>query len=241
MASRRYGNTTSFIDMLFLALLGFVFLFVIAFMLMNPPDPSKVDPKVEMMIIMTWPIEYTHDIDLWLKLPDGGHVGYQQFEYGLTHLDRDDRGNYNDQLRTMQGELVTNPVNQEVISLRGLAPGTYIVNVHFYAAFIKTGEDMDVELDDDNAAMKYTGEPIPVQVELIDLNPKYSVEAKAGATLKQIGDEGTVFQFTITDEKLTDVAYDKEDLFVTRERFGGVRHSSAPLTGPSTYDFDFIP
>ena len=66
-----------FTDLLFNALLGFVFMFLIAFMLINPiSDTGKVDPKAEVLITMTWPDQHPDDIDMYVEDPNGGVVWY---------------------------------------------------------------------------------------------------------------------------------------------------------------------
>ena len=46
----------AFTDLLFNALLGFVVMFVLAFLLINPIAKSgAIDPKAEFLITLTWP------------------------------------------------------------------------------------------------------------------------------------------------------------------------------------------
>ena len=123
-----------FTDLLFNALLGFVFMFLVAFMLINPiSDTGKVDPKAEVLITMTWPDNHPDDIDLYVEDPSGGVVWYHVKESGLMHLDRDDRGNYRDVI-TVDGNKIQNPLNQETVTIRGIVPGEFIINIHHYLA-----------------------------------------------------------------------------------------------------------
>ena len=46
------------------------------------------------------------------------------------HLDRDDRGNVNDTI-DFDGKTIDNPLNQEIVTIRVVVPGEYIVNVHY--------------------------------------------------------------------------------------------------------------
>ena len=62
---RKYSSNLAFIDLLFNLILGFVFLFVVSFLLIN--DPTKkdnVEAKAEYMIIMSWDADKDVDIDL---------------------------------------------------------------------------------------------------------------------------------------------------------------------------------
>ena len=52
----KYKSTIGFTDLLFNLLVGFVFLFIIAFILINPITKKKdVPKKAEYMIIIEWP------------------------------------------------------------------------------------------------------------------------------------------------------------------------------------------
>jgi hypothetical protein len=145
-----------FQDMLFNALLSFVFMFLISFMLINPTDTEmKIDPKAEFLITAVWPDNHPDDIDLYVQDPEGRTVWYHQRDAGLMHLDRDDRGTFRDKV-TVAGQIIENPINQETVTLRGFMPGQYIVNIHQYVA---TTRD----------------ELVPVSVQVVKLNPVVSL------------------------------------------------------------------
>ncbi|MSP21406.1 MAG: hypothetical protein EXQ93_07850 [Alphaproteobacteria bacterium] len=169
-----------FQDMLFNALLSFTFMFMVAFMLINPTDfEKKVDPKAEFIITATWPDNHPDDIDLYVEDPAGGVVWYHDREKGLMHLDRDDRGNFRDKV-TVAGATIQNPINQETVTLRGIRPGEYIVNVHQYLATSKE-------------------ERVPVAVTVAKLNPVVSVVYYQTVMMTRRAEE-TVIRFTLDDE-----------------------------------------
>ena len=121
-----------FTDLLFNALLGFVVMFVLAFLLINPIARSgAVDPKAEFLITLTWPDGRAEDVDLYVEDPAGELVWFRRREAGLMHLDRDDLGELNDTIE-VAGETVRNPLNEEIVSIRGLRPGEFVVNAHLY-------------------------------------------------------------------------------------------------------------
>ena len=74
-----------FTDLLFNTLIGFVFLFVIAFLLIAPPVPTdkKIDPKAEILIILTWPEGSSKDIDMWATL---WHLDQTKISFGILIL-----------------------------------------------------------------------------------------------------------------------------------------------------------
>ncbi len=169
-----------FQDMLFNALLSFTFMFLIAFMLINPSDTEeKTDPKAEFLITAVWPDNHPDDIDLYVQDPQGGTVWYHQKDAGLMHLDRDDRGNFRDKV-TVAGNTIENPINQETVTLRGIIPGQYIVNIHQYLA---TSRD----------------EQVPVSVKVEKLNPTVSLVWYETFLMRGRMEE-TIVRFTL-DEK----------------------------------------
>lgn len=175
-----------FTDLLFNALLGFVFMFLIAFMLINPiSDTGKVDPKAEVLITVTWPDQHPDDIDLYVEDPNGGVVWYHVKEAGLMHLDRDDRGNYRDTI-TVDGEKINNPLNQETVSLRGIIPGEFVINIHHYLA---------------NGT-----EDVPVEVKVEKLNPEVTLVFYTTLQLDHKGQELTAVRFTMDEDgQISDV------------------------------------
>jgi hypothetical protein len=166
-----------FTDLLFNALLGFTFLFLVAIMFMNPEAKSGIiDPKAEYILTITWEDNSPDDIDVWVEDPEGQVVWFRTPEAGLLHLDRDDRGLVNDTI-TINGEEVQNPLNQEVVTLRGVVTGEYVVNLHYYAS--------------------ETGKPVEVNVRLAKVNPKLEIVYYGTVNMKERGDEETAVRFSV--------------------------------------------
>jgi hypothetical protein len=118
------GAGLGFTDLLFNALLGFVALFIMAYLLINPvARTGAIDQKAEFLITLTWPDGRQEDVDLYVADPTGNLVWFRRREAGLMHLDRDDLGRGNDTLR-VNGRLFVNPANQEIVSIRGVSIGT---------------------------------------------------------------------------------------------------------------------
>lgn len=169
-----------FTDVLFNGLLGFVFMFMVAFLLINPPAESgKVDTDAQYLITVHWPDEHPDDIDTYVEDPLGNIVWYHAKEAGLMHLDRDDRGNYKDTL-TVNGQRIVNPLNQETVSIRGFAAGEYVVNVYHYVAS--------------------SPEPVTVTIKVERVNPVVNVVYYRVFELEHRGQERTAVRFTIDDQ-----------------------------------------
>ena len=175
---KQHSDIDPFTDLLFNALLTFTFLFLIALLLLNPPAKTGIiDPKAEFLITVSWPDNNPNDIDVWAEGPKGKKVWYKRTEDGLMHLDRDDRGLENDR-QTINGVEVINPLNQEVLTLRGRPPGEYIVNVHYFKS-----EDQQA---------------VPVTVYLAEVNPVLKVLHYNSVMLTEEGEETTALRFTVS-------------------------------------------
>lgn len=185
---RHADDVDPFTDLLFNALLTFTFLFLVALVLLNPPAKTGiVDPKAEFLITVSWPDGNPNDIDIWVEGPEGNEVSYKRPQGGLMNLDRDDRGMVND-TQIVNGKEISNPINQEVLTIRGRPAGEYVVNLHYF----KT--QADTSGSDDGLTR------VPVTVYLAEVNPVLKVLFYNTNVLEKEGDEITAFRFTITPE-----------------------------------------
>ncbi len=167
----------AFTDLLFNTLLGFAFMFLIAFILMAEPNKQgNVTLKAEFLISVTWPDGHPDDIDVLVEDPNGVVLWFDNKDTGTMHLDRDDRGAVQDQMM-INGKLVTNPINQESVSVRAWIPGEYVVNVLHYKS-------------------NYT-EPVPVSVKVEKLNPVVTLVYYGVHPLSQAGMEMTATRFVL--------------------------------------------
>jgi len=174
-----------FSALLFNSLKAITFMFFIAFALINKPaEQGNVVVKAEMLITVTWPDNNPDDVDTYVEDPAGNIVWYNQREAGLMNLDRDDRGNYKDTI-LVNGKEIQNPLNQEIVTLRGLQDGEYVVNVVHYIANATT--------------------PLPVQVKVEKLNPVVKVIYYDTLQLKGTGDEQTAVRFTLQGQNVVNV------------------------------------
>jgi hypothetical protein len=174
----REAEVDPFYDMLFNMLIAFVFCFIVALLAMNPRalKAGDIPAKAEFIVTLSWPDLNPNDVDTWVQDPAGDLVWFRNREAGLMHLDRDDRGLTNDTI-IVNGREIVNPLNQEVVTLRGIAPGEYTVNAHYY-------ESKD-------------GKPVEVTVSVVKVNPRAEVVYYGQATLARKGDEATMVRFTV--------------------------------------------
>ncbi len=163
--------------MLFKALQVVAFLFFLAVLAMAPKaSEGKVDSKAEFIITMDWPDNHPDDVDLMVQDPGENIAWYRHKEAGFLTLDRDDRGGVHDTIM-INGRRVSTPIREEVCTIRGIAPGEYVVNVSHYVAT--------------------THNPVPVSVRVQKLNPVARVIYEGQVTVDRRGDEKTAVRFTL--------------------------------------------
>ena len=170
-----------FTDLLFNALLGFAFMFAVAFMLINSSEEEgNINTKAEVLISVQWPDEHPDDVDAVVEDPQGKLVWYHNRDSGLMHLDRDDRGNLADNIN-IKGNVVSSPINQETVTVRGLQSGEYVINLLHYKSNFK--------------------EPLPVTVKVEKLNPTVELIYYGQHFLNGVGDEITALRFLVNGDK----------------------------------------
>lgn len=166
-----------FTDLLFNTLLGFSLLFFISILFMNPiAKLGNINYKAEYIITVTWPEDQNDDIDVWVSDPNQNLLSYRQRDVGWLQLDRDDQGDINDTIE-INGEKVTYPINQEVVTIRGIVSGEYIVNLQYYKSATQT--------------------PVTATVKIEKVNPSLKVVYIDQVTLDQEDDEKTVLRFNL--------------------------------------------
>ncbi len=183
----REPEVDPFYDLLFNMLIAFVFLFIVALLAMNPKalKAGDVPAKAEYIITLSWPDFDPNDLDAWVQGPSGEVVWFRSREADLMHLDRDDRGASNDTI-LVNGTRVVNPLNQEVVTLRGVVPGEYVVNAHYYESK-EAAESSDAR----------SGQPVQANVAVVKVNPRAEVVFYGQQKLAQRGDEATLVRFTV--------------------------------------------
>jgi hypothetical protein len=181
----REPEVDPFYDMLFNMLIAFVFCFIVALLAMNPKalKAGDIPSKAEYIITVGWPDRNPNDIDTWVQDPGGNLVWFRAREAGLMYLDRDDRGDANDAI-LINGQRIASPFRQEVVTVRGIVPGEFTVNVQYYQS--------------------RDGQPVDVNVSVIKVNPRAEVVFYGQLKLARQGDEATAARFTVLpDGKVT--------------------------------------
>ena len=225
MSNEKYKSTIAFTDLLFNILVGFAFLFIIAFLLIKPEAKKEnFDRKAEFVVIMEWDKEATGDIDLYIQDPTGAQCSFRLPVANFMHLDKDDLGASNDTVVNADGSSSTVKINREVITIRGIIKGEYIINAHYYSkrlwAEIINGETRRTKQRGDTT----------VKIELHKVNP-YTVLWAGEKTFVDRGQEETFLRFRLDGDGgvLTPFTFEKKK-FITplQSSMEGVETSIAP-------------
>lgn len=178
----RNKETSSLHDIVFLMAAGFFVLFMVSFFYVNPVAKlGKITKSAEFIITVTWPDDMVADIDAWVKDPNDIIIWYNAKapSNSLVHLERDDLGGYNDTVSTPTG-VIKIAKNEEMVTIRGIHPGRYVLNLHYYNSHHKKA-------------------PIPVNVKIEKLNPVVTTvfSTKNPIIMLNQGDEVTVVHFSV--------------------------------------------
>ena len=181
MNLEKYKSTIGFTDLLFNILVGFAFLFIVAFLLIKPEAKKEdFERKAEFVIILEWDNDAVDDIDLYVSDPNGDVVNFRLPRINYMHLDKDDLGRRNDVIY-VNGQEKHVAINREVVTIRGIMKGEYIVNAHFYSDYAKRNFDVN---------------PLEVKVEVHKVNP-YSIVFTGEKKYTSKGQEKTFVRFRL--------------------------------------------
>ena len=235
----RYKSTIGFTDMLFNVLVGFAFLFIVAFLLINTESKKEdFERKAEFVIVMEWDHDQPDDIDLYVQDPTENKVHFRLPIINFMYLDKDDLGFANDVVTNVDGTVQKVNINREVVTIRGIIPGEYIVNAHYYSSrewsnLQGVGSDGGVQ-EIQTQRTKDKDKPLTVKIELHRVDP-YKIMWVGEKTYSSKGQEETFVRFTIdkVGEQIGAFSYE-EKKFVTPfdNRVGMVAPAHEPTGSP---------
>ena len=192
----RFKSSLGFIDLLFNILLGFAFLFIIAFLLIKPEAKKKdFDRRAEFVIILEWDHDAPDDLDLYVQDPTNDKVSFRLPIANYMHLDKDDLGKRNDTIINADGSTSTVMINREVVTIRGIMAGEYIINAHYYSTRVYNGS----QLEPDERTIDYRSKPqraLTVKIELHKVTP-YKILWAGEKKFTHRGQEETFLRFRL--------------------------------------------
>ena len=233
----RFKSSLGFIDLLFNILLGFAFLFIVAFLLIKPEAKKKdFDRRAEFVIILEWNHDAPDDLDLYVQDPTNGKVSFRLPIVNFMHLDKDDLGIRNDTIVNADGSRSSVKINREVVTIRGIIAGEYIINAHYYS----TREYNGSQLEPNERTIDYRSKPqrdLTVKIELHKVTP-YSVLWAGEKKFTHRGQEETFLRFRLDkDGNILSPFTFEPKAFVTPIMGAG---NFAPVGTQSAYDAESV-
>jgi len=178
--NKRRDESTPLLDLLFNMLLIFFVFWVIAMVNIQEEKAKSITTKAEFVITVTWPLNDSNDVDTWLQDPLQNVAFFRNKQRAMMHLDRDDLGSANDTIYLPDGTLLKYPYNQEIMTIRGVIPGEWILNVHLYRR-------------------NQNKTPTIVNIKMEKLNPFVKTIIMKDIILEDQWDEVTVSRFEMTN------------------------------------------
>ena len=222
MSNEKYKSTIGFTDLLFNILVGFAFLFIIAFLLIKPEAKKEdFERRAEFVVVMEWDNDASGDIDLYVEDPTNKQVSFRYHNHNYMHLDKDDLGAMNDTVVNADGTISTVKINREVVTIRGIIKGEYVINAHYYS-----------ERNYDKVNPKKP--VVTVKVELHKVNP-YSIMWVGEKEFNHRGQEETFLRFRLDKDGkiLPPFTFEKKKFVTPMQALGNY---TAPPTGAAAYE-----
>ena len=214
----KYKSTIGFTDMLFNILVGFAFLFIVAFLLIKPEAKKEdFERKAEFVVVMEWNHDAPDDIDLYVQDPTDSRVHFRLPIINFMYLDKDDLGFANDIVKSVDGTIKKVNINREVVTIRGIIPGEYIINAHYYSA----RDWVNNKLKTNTEKIKRKEKALTVKIELHKVSP-YKILWVGEKTFVNRGQEETFVRFTVDQAGniVGDYSYEEKRFIVPYNRTG---------------------
>ena len=213
----KYKSTIGFTDMLFNVLVGFAFLFIVAFLLIKPEQKKEdFERRAEFVVVMEWNHDQPDDIDLYVQDPTQAKVHFRLPIVNFMYLDKDDLGFANDVVRYKDGTTTKVNINREVVTIRGIIAGEYVINAHYYSSreWTRLGQ-LTTNSDIPSKKVDEKNDPLTVKIELHKVDP-YKIMWVGEKKFFKKGQEETFVRFSIDKDgnQIGDFSYE-EKTFVT--------------------------
>ena len=238
----KYKSTIGFTDMLFNILVGFAFLFIVAFLLIKPEAKKEdFERKAEFVVVMEWDHDQPDDIDLYVQDPTNSTVHFRLPITNFMYLDKDDLGYANDIVKNIDGTITKVNINREVVTIRGIIPGEYIINAHYYSARKWAGQTLTTNMNDGGIYEVEKGKPsgkkLTVKIELHKVDP-YKIWWVGEKTFTRRGQEETFVRFILDPDgkQVGDFTYVEKDFVTPYGNMGVVNPNNNEPTGASSFE-----
>ena len=147
---------------------------------------------------MEWDHDQPDDIDLYVQDPTENKVHFRLPIVNFMYLDKDDLGYANDIVKNVDGTVSKVNINREVVTIRGIIAGEYIINAHYYSSreWTRLGNMVTNVTDISSRKVKDKVKPLTVKIELHRVDP-YKIMWVGEKKFFRKGQEETFVRFTI--------------------------------------------
>ena len=240
MNNEKYKSTIGFTDLLFNILVGFAFLFIIAFLLIKPEAKKEdFERKAEFVVVLEWDHDQPDDIDLYVQDPTNSTVHFRLPIANFMYLDKDDLGFANDIVKNIDGTITKVNINREVVTIRGIIPGEYVINAHYYSARKWSGQTLSTNVDNsyELGKGKSTGKKLTVKIELYKVDP-YKIWWIGEKTFTHRAQEETFVRFIIDPDgkQVGDFTYVEKKFVTPYGNMGVVNPNRREPSGASSFE-----
>lgn len=154
-------------------------LLISAHLVVQQTPQHKTDTPGEFLVTLTWDDSRDLDLDLWMQDPFGDVIFYGNREAKNISLDRDSRGFITNEVQLPDGRKVYSG-NREVITIRTIIPGNYLVAVGYYSS-------------------NETHTPVDAIIKITKLNPAYEEVFGSKIHLDNVKDSKNVVAFHVDE------------------------------------------
>ena len=232
MNHEKFKSTVGFTDLLFNILVGFAFLFIVAFLLIKPEAKKKdFERRAEYIVVLEWDAGAKDDIDLYVEDPLGGIASFRHPRVNFMHLDKDDLGVRNDTTVMADGSTTTIKINREVMTIRGIIPGEWVINAHYYSAYAYASANGDSKIISKSKDDYF----ITVRIELHRVNP-YQILWVGEKKFTTKGQEETFLRWRIDKMGgiLPPFTFQKKSYITPSGQVSTTNSTGAPVTSSTT-------
>jgi hypothetical protein len=189
------------------------------------------------VIILEWDHDAPDDLDLYVQDPTNDKVSFRLPIANFMHLDKDDLGKRNDTIINADGSTSTVMINREVVTIRGIMAGEYIINAHYYSTRVYNGS----QLEPNERTIDYRSKPqraLTVKIELHKVTP-YKILWAGEKKFTHRGQEETFLRFRLdADGNIIPPFTFEPKEFVTP--LMGMGNYTTPIGDRNSYDAESV-
>ena len=180
-----------FMTLMFQSMMVILFCLLAISQISAKKSDGDMHPKAEYLFMLTWPNDRNVDLDIWVRDPENNVIFYGSREAPNISLDRDSRGQITNRTYLKDGTVVDSG-NKEIVSVRAVIPGDYLIAVSYYDGSDATTGHAYAPNDPAMA--------IDAKVEVDKVNPKLAVTATADVHLTRIKEAVNALHISIAQD-----------------------------------------